>query len=111
MGSQMWRPEPVDFHSVARIRKLPAGPINALECAQWSRLTTLMRGPGLGTPQPNRPTGTLRHSQVTMFATALTSKLAAPTALKASVRARYESHPSPATDPRASPETPDRALD
>ena len=35
----------------------------------------------------------------------------APTALKASVRARYESHPSPATDPRASPETPDRALD
>ena len=67
--------------------------------------------PGLGTPQPNRPTGTLRHSQVTMFATALTSKLAAPTALKASVRARYESHPSPATDPRASPETPDRALD
>lgn len=68
-------------------------------------------GPGLGTPQPNRPTGTLRHSQVTMFATALTSKLAAPTALKASVRARYESYPSPATDPRASPETPDRALD
>ena len=42
MGSQMWRPEPVDFHSVARIRKLPAGPINALECDQWSRLTTLM---------------------------------------------------------------------
>ena len=27
---------------MARIRKLPAGPINALECAQWSRLTTLM---------------------------------------------------------------------
>ena len=109
MGSQMWRPEPVDFHSVARIRKFPAGPINALECAQWSRLTTLM--PARVLERPNRPTGTLRHSQVTMFATALTSKLAAPTALKASVRARYESHPSPATDPRASPETPDRALD
>ena len=97
----------LDFHSVARIRKFPAGPINALECASGADLL----GPGLGTPQPNRPTGTLRHSQVTMFATALTSKLAAPTALKASVRARYESHPSPATDPRASPETPDRALD
>ena len=27
---------------MARIRKLPAGPINALECDQWSRLTTLM---------------------------------------------------------------------
>ena len=107
----MWNDPKGGFSFCGENPQIAAGPINALECAQWSRLTTLMRGPGLGTPQPNRPTGTLRHSQVTMFATALTSKLAAPTALKASVRARYESHPSPATDPRASPETPDRALD
>ena len=51
----------------------------------------------------------LRHSQVTMFATALTSKLAAPTALKASVRARHESTASPAPAPRVS-ETPHRSI-
>lgn len=44
-----------------------------------------------------------------MFATALTSKLAAPTALKASVRARHESTASPAPAPRVS-ETPHRSI-